>query len=161
MICEECRVVYPGPPSQGVDCVLCKKCSGYTMPKPQAKIRDLERQLYDVTDKLKGAKAGAKFYLYKSPFDGGISVQRYSIKEATDYGGPEGEETTITSEGLFEYASNLEQQLKEAYQKGREQMAEECAKIADEHMEICDGNGCPVISEKIRQIAQRDGGIEK
>ena len=55
----------------------------------------------------------------------------------------------------------LQVAYREGLKAGREQMVEECAKIADEHMEICDGNGCPVISEKIRQIAQRDGGIEK
>lgn len=58
--------------------------------------------------------------------------------------------------------------LKETYQAGRAEMAEECAKIADNHecSSACDdlngGTLCAIpIREDIKRHAQRDGGEKK
>ena len=32
-MCGHCRTVYPGPPQQGVRCVICPQCKGPTAPR--------------------------------------------------------------------------------------------------------------------------------
>lgn len=32
-LCTKCNMVYPGPPQEGIMCVLCPKCGGTTAPR--------------------------------------------------------------------------------------------------------------------------------
>lgn len=44
-LCADCDTIYPGPPQEGVHCVVCPKCGGDTMPRNVATIRDLRAAL--------------------------------------------------------------------------------------------------------------------
>lgn len=45
-ICCDCNTVYPGPPQEGVACVMCPQCSGRTAPRSShAEVAVLRQQL--------------------------------------------------------------------------------------------------------------------
>lgn len=44
-MCDHCNVVYPGPPADGVRCVVCSRCGGDTAPRTVVERRRLQREL--------------------------------------------------------------------------------------------------------------------
>jgi len=51
-VCENCKVIYPGPPQEGVWCVRCPRCQGNTMPRGVAERRKLEKENESLKAKL-------------------------------------------------------------------------------------------------------------
>jgi predicted RNA-binding Zn-ribbon protein involved in translation (DUF1610 family) len=50
-LCTSCNWVYPGPPQDGLKCVICPRCGGNTMSRTRAQILDLESRLEKATRK--------------------------------------------------------------------------------------------------------------
>lgn len=50
-VCERCRQVYPGPPQEGLKCVLCPQCDGSTMPMPVHERNEARRELSALKEK--------------------------------------------------------------------------------------------------------------
>lgn len=46
-MCEACNFVYPGPPQEGLACVLCPRCGGHTSPRERVEHRHLIAGLKD------------------------------------------------------------------------------------------------------------------
>lgn len=44
-MCDHCDVVYPGPPADGVWCVVCSRCGGDTAPRTVVERWRLQREL--------------------------------------------------------------------------------------------------------------------
>lgn len=51
--CIGCNTVYPGPPSQGFDCVICPKCGNYCGPRVSMELLELKRRTLEL-ERLSG-----------------------------------------------------------------------------------------------------------
>lgn len=51
-LCEKCNYVWPGPPSEGYDCVTCRRCGGDCGPRTLIERRKAEAQLAEARGDL-------------------------------------------------------------------------------------------------------------
>lgn len=52
-LCEACNTVYPGPPQEGVKCVVCPSCGGFTAPSLAVERRRLQRTNADLLTEIR------------------------------------------------------------------------------------------------------------
>jgi len=43
--CDDCNTIYPGPPAEGLSCVICPKCKGRTAPRSKIDLIRARREL--------------------------------------------------------------------------------------------------------------------
>jgi chorismate mutase len=56
-LCDKCAIVYPGPPQEGFNCVVCPKCSGNTGPRKTVLLRKAEARIADLEAQVSALKA--------------------------------------------------------------------------------------------------------
>lgn len=73
-LCEACDAVYPGPPQDGVWCVICPKCGGDTGPRGYIERKKLKAAL---TALVKMIDTHRRIYEYEK--------QQYVIDEGSEW----------------------------------------------------------------------------
>lgn len=53
-MCTGCRMVYPGPPQRGFNCVICTHCGGITAPRLDSELREANIEVENLKQQLAG-----------------------------------------------------------------------------------------------------------
>lgn len=75
-LCDQCKIVYPGPPVEGFGCVRCPKCGGCCGPRLSIENRALQAQVDKLTEELTAYRTGGVTEEILRRNDGAIKVGR-------------------------------------------------------------------------------------
>jgi hypothetical protein len=68
-LCTSCNTCYPGPPQEGVKCVICPKCGGDTMSRARAERVQLKEHLAHRDNQLHRIRSIAEIALSSKAMD--------------------------------------------------------------------------------------------